>query len=66
MEAEDLEIHQVMLESYWVQPSFLKNDEWQPQNYEVTHEGNIKVQIFQEKEKPHPTKAEREQGGATH
>ena len=30
LEAEDLEIHQVMLESYWVEPSLLNNDEASP------------------------------------
>jgi hypothetical protein len=35
LEAEDLEIHQVMLESYFVHPSIPANDGGQHQNHEV-------------------------------
>ena len=35
LKTEDLEVHQVMLEGYWVQPSLLGNNGWQLQNHEV-------------------------------
>ena len=37
IEAEDLEIHQVWLEGYWIQHSTLGNDKSQHRNYEVIH-----------------------------
>lgn len=39
-DAEDLEVHRVMLEGYWVQPSTLEGDKFQNQNFEGTYSPN--------------------------
>ena len=59
LESEDLEVHQIMLEGYWVQPSILVNDEWHIQSYEVNNPKQTQDKNSLRKGEPHPARTGR-------